>query len=1245
MFVNSNRLNNYFKFIVSTALYFSLNIPVIFASSNILDAEIYRRTNYQVIDKNEDGIRIRFEFNNFVWESDDNAEGETGRFLSIGNGSFYESPGNPVVPFAGYLFRMSNAVDVEYTIEDSQVRLEYAPDYKHVGSGGTELDEEIPDNSWFPHDPVKISEPAHFHDFQVASLQLFPVQVNRNTGEVRIIESLELDLQFSGSNNTDGLPGYPGRISRSFLPLYQTFLDWDENELDDYELYHGNVQVIVRNDEILLDQFEPWFEWKRQKGWNLTLLTEDDVPAWTRSNIRNELISRYEEADPKFDYVVVIGDATGPFSVPSGSIGMLGNYGAGDFGYSTLNGNDQLPDVHIGRISVETIQQAASYVNKVLNYEKNPDPENNGWYNRGMVAAGSEDSGITTIYQGRYTRELMLENGYTQVDTAWYNDGLGDVRDRCITAINNGVNTYLYRGLVGLGMQVQDIYTLENDGMLPVVYDITCNTGDWADGLGINEAWMRGSETPNQSRGGIGAIGTATANTLTRYNNALVGGAVFSQFVLETPALGDLLTAGKLNMWANFHGYEDATLDSFMVWANLMGDPLLWYWPNEPAELDVEYPGQLDVGEWNCVVDVSQFGDPVDGAWVTITRTDENYDTVYHKLTDQDGEAEFFLEFMDPGEAMLTVTKPGYAPCQEIIDIIQPEERLSIAGIEIDDVENDVIIGNGNGVIEAGETVALRFSMANSGQNLQENVIVNINSDHPWIDIVDSAGEYGTVNPGETVFIEDEIIVRIFPEAQDQSLIRLFVEIVGSLDIYTDHVPLNISAPDFGLQQILVTGDLDPGETATVEFSLENIGGSISTQATVTLTTEDIFLDITQNEAEIPGTEIGGISTTGEFSLLCDPNTYPGHQASLTAIITTESGQVDTIRNILITLGNRDESDPVGPDGYGYYAFDNIDSDYIEAPAFEWIEINPDEVNHLFAGTRLALEDTSEEADDALVMDLPFTVKYYGENFEEITITPNGYVAMGRQDHLPTYRNWTIPSPLGPNYMIAPYWDDRRTAAGGGVYTYYDEINGRFIIEWYQLTDFYNQNPCTFELIIYDQVEGHETVTNDNELLFQYLEMNHSIGHSEGNQYWTTGIENGNQTDGIMISYWNDPQPGAAEIADGRSILFTTHTYDNIIDISDSGIALPTKVNLYSPYPNPFNNSTLIRFDLPGRSGVKFSVYNMLGQVVENISRQFYQPGHHSFYLDGTGWSSGIYFVRMSLGNGDVFNRKLVYLK
>ena len=68
---------------------------------------------------------------------------------------------------------------------------------------------------------------------------------------------------------------------------------------------------------------------------------------------------------------------------------------------------------------------------------------------------------------------------------------------------------------------------------------------------------------------------------------------------------------------------------------------------------------------------------------------------------------------------------------------------------------------------------------------------------------------------------------------------------------------------------------------------------------------------------------------------------------------------------------------------------------------------------------------------------------------------------------------------------------------------------------------------------------------------------------------------------------------------------------------------------LYNNYPNPFNPSTVIRYDLPKTSKVMLKVYDILGREVATLVDETQNPGAYKLTFNMSRYSSGVYFVRM----------------
>jgi len=84
-------------------------------------------------------------------------------------------------------------------------------------------------------------------------------------------------------------------------------------------------------------------------------------------------------------------------------------------------------------------------------------------------------------------------------------------------------------------------------------------------------------------------------------------------------------------------------------------------------------------------------------------------------------------------------------------------------------------------------------------------------------------------------------------------------------------------------------------------------------------------------------------------------------------------------------------------------------------------------------------------------------------------------------------------------------------------------------------------------------------------------------------------------------------------------------------------------------YPNPFNPTTTISFNLNKLSKVDLSIYNLKGQKVKTITSEILSEGHHNYVWNGTNQkgnnvSSGVYFYKL-IFNDSIYTKKILMLK
>ena len=93
----------------------------------------------------------------------------------------------------------------------------------------------------------------------------------------------------------------------------------------------------------------------------------------------------------------------------------------------------------------------------------------------------------------------------------------------------------------------------------------------------------------------------------------------------------------------------------------------------------------------------------------------------------------------------------------------------------------------------------------------------------------------------------------------------------------------------------------------------------------------------------------------------------------------------------------------------------------------------------------------------------------------------------------------------------------------------------------------------------------------------------------------------------------------------------------------------PEQFILYPNYPNPFNPVTTIRYDLSEESFVDITIYDMLGNVVNNLVKTNQSSGYKSIQWDATNnqgepVSAGVYLYKIQAGDF-ADTKKMILLK
>jgi hypothetical protein len=84
------------------------------------------------------------------------------------------------------------------------------------------------------------------------------------------------------------------------------------------------------------------------------------------------------------------------------------------------------------------------------------------------------------------------------------------------------------------------------------------------------------------------------------------------------------------------------------------------------------------------------------------------------------------------------------------------------------------------------------------------------------------------------------------------------------------------------------------------------------------------------------------------------------------------------------------------------------------------------------------------------------------------------------------------------------------------------------------------------------------------------------------------------------------------------------------------------QLEVFSNFPNPFNNSTIINYSIPVRGHVSLKIFDDIGREVRELINEVQSPGNHQVNFDASHLESGIYFYRII--TGDIMQTEIMLL-
>ena len=767
---------------------------------------------------------------------------------------------HPLVPSRGTIYRNQDPSKIPYEIDPASIVDDY-----------------------YPLKKMEMTDPYIIKDVRGTTITVYPFQYNAALQTLRVYSSMNIHLVQNSESATNPLSNSKYQPLREMIGIYESaFINYTANQEDLTIADNGEILVICTSrDESAI---QPYIDWKTEKGY----VVYKEVVS-TGTNVDDLVQTKYNENN-NILFVVLVGDWNDIKCANSGGTPEDPRTGC-------VVGNDNYFDICIGRISAGTPSEVTVQVNKIIDYERNPDMGAT-WYKAATGIASNQGSGddnedddehIQIIYDDKLS--TFTYDSHTPI----YDPSASS--SMVTNTLNNGTSIINYCGhgsstsWGSSGFSNSHIATLSNGNKLPFIFSVACVNGAYHSNTCFAEAWMR--------KDGGGAVGTLMS-TINQpwdppmrgqdyFNDMIIGGYDYSAHPGQN---GINTTEGRTTFGAIvFNGLvlmiteSPGDLNTANTWI-LFGDPAMQVRTDTPADLSCSNSVML-VGT-PFETSISKDGSPYAGAMVAISQNG----VTYSEITDATGAVSIDNNFL-PGDVQLVVTAFNSETIYETIQCIPPTGPYVIyADNEINDVS-----GNNNGILEYLDgNVLLNFTMKNVGVAQATNVQVSISTNDPYITITDGSENYGNLTAGEVKTINNAFAFDVAEDVPDGHGISFVVTAVGQ---ETWESAFSLVAHSAALEYLSYIVDdsngnnnglLDPGETAPIIVTVGNTGSAEAFNVLAGLISSDPHISILTTQPQGLGNFEGGATGEATFNVNASASIPPGYVAEVDVVLNADMG-------------------------------------------------------------------------------------------------------------------------------------------------------------------------------------------------------------------------------------------------------------------------------------------------------------------------------------------------------------------
>ncbi len=386
-----------------------------------------------------------------------------------------------IAPSKGNLLRIQDPNSVPYV---------YGKEYKK--------------NAFFPGKLAELNDPYIARDFRGQAATLYPFQYDPVRAVLRVYKTITIKMYKKGNvgQNEFNRSGtfLMDEISHEFKNVYSRhFINYDvmapARVADASPLYtplpdpKGRMLIVCYSG--FMSNMASFVSYKQSIGYTVDLVDYSTIGS---AAALKTYVANYYNTNG-LTYLLLVGDNA---QIPVSST----TAGDSDNNYGFIVGSDHYLDIFVGRFSAETTTHVDTQVNRTIYYERDL-ASSASWFRHTTGMGTSEGPGHNSEYDYQHANNFLVDlasYGYT----THTNHQSGGSTANLSSLINSGQGTIWYCGhgnidgwYCGWTFLNANVSALTNTNMLPAVFSVACQVGNFKSNTCFCEYWMRSTSGGN----------------------------------------------------------------------------------------------------------------------------------------------------------------------------------------------------------------------------------------------------------------------------------------------------------------------------------------------------------------------------------------------------------------------------------------------------------------------------------------------------------------------------------------------------------------------------------------------------------------------------------------------------------------------------------------------------------------------------------------------------------------------------